>query len=776
MPIPDRQHRVLTRYVAAFLVCVSLPVLSLGFVFYRNASFILLKELEGHIAGEMARLSQVFDNMMSELYQTAFRASYDQGLSWYYVERNDYTRVNVVRKLREYKRDYVDYVLLSRPGDRAILTNVGSMSLPTVRKSVFSAPEPAADESDTQYFDLLAEAQTPEVLSIGVSLSAEDSRDAHLMYAYPLLNRHPAGILSFVMSEDSLKQLVGGILGKLNGAIAVLDRNDRPLFVFQERMAFLGLPPGAASDPGGVARVTSLKLGGQHVSCVDVRSEESGLRYVAILSLEDYMQEVIRTKRYVLASVMGVLLVSALVGIGMALRIYKPIERLTAYAATSYKGTKIRRSADELNYISSVLTETMDANEHLNRRLVTQLTLVQELALLKVVRGQITRRDDVDAMLSANDIRLPGPDVGAVVVSIEGERDGRDMDSLLPLLRGSLDTAPGLCAYYCLGLDRRQAVLVINAARDDGRHLLMEGIARICTSTLTERAGAEADIGVGRFYGDRLLLNKSFLEALAALEYRQLKGHARTVYYADIDFEEGATDWYPVEQQGMLRQCLKQGNLPACIDVVSDMIRLTDQKGLSLDSLRCVCFDIVNSTMKSLKEHGITPDGDCVHDLSRFESLEDLKHKLVRLATRVCDHISESNGSESSRMRFLRAGVMEYLDKNYGDSRLNLDMVADQFGISAKRLSNIFRQLTDSRFVDYLRELRVSRAKSFLASGRTVAEISREVGFANPARLIRSFKAVEGMTPGQFRDRACSRLVVAAHPADGEKSARNGNY
>jgi len=765
MALKDRRHRVLMQYLIAFLVSVSIPVLVLGIVFYDNASSILRKELEGHIEGEMRRLSDVFDGMIGDLYQTGFKASYDPALSWYNVERNDYSRWSIIQRLSSYRREYVDAILLSFFEEDVVFTDAGSMALGKLAKSVFFLQDAEHNAAYQRFIGLLNDADRPQLVPIGESRAGSGNPSSYLTYTYPLRTKEPFGAISFVLSSSTLQRLVTDILGSLNGAILVLDGRGDLLFIDRE---CLSLPDSAVSSllhPNRPSGTSSVQMGGRKLSLVDVTSSRTGLRYVAVLSLAEYAQRVLQVKRYVLLSILFVLLVSSVAGIAMALRIYRPIRNLRDRVRVTCEGTAVDQNNDELTYISSVLSETLDANEHLNERLVRQLTIVQELVLLKILKGQVTRRADAQTMLSTNDIAFRGAFVGVAVMSIDDEGpDGMDVDSLIPVLKGALESVESGRDSYCVGLDRRQAALIVTTSHEDTEHRVMAAIADTCRTSLKRVLPGEVHVGVGRFYRDFMRMNRSLLEALAAHEHRVLKERVNTMFYTDISFDRRAAHWYPSEQQDVLRQCLRQGNISAYRAVMREILSAVKVKMPPVESLRCICFDIINDTVKFLNEYHIVLREDCIRELGRFTSMEDLRRKLDRVAVQICSYVAKADRTESSRISYLRSAVLEYLCAHYGNSQLNLDMVADALGISAKHLSAIFRHLTECNFGDYLRKLRINHAKRLLADGhRTVSQIGRDAGFSNPARFIRSFKAIEGVTPGQFR--AILHLHDAVAPA-----------
>ncbi len=97
--------------------------------------------------------------------------------------------------------------------------------------------------------------------------------------------------------------------------------------------------------------------------------------------------------------------------------------------------------------------------------------------------------------------------------------------------------------------------------------------------------------------------------------------------------------------------------------------------------------------------------------------------------------------------------AMEWMRAHCRDSGLTLQRVADEVHLSAAHLGRLFRAETGSAPMKYLREVRMARARQLLhRTGLGIAEIAREVGYADPAYFSRLFKSENnGLSPRRFR-------------------------
>ncbi|MDD3409901.1 MAG: AraC family transcriptional regulator [Eubacteriales bacterium] len=84
---------------------------------------------------------------------------------------------------------------------------------------------------------------------------------------------------------------------------------------------------------------------------------------------------------------------------------------------------------------------------------------------------------------------------------------------------------------------------------------------------------------------------------------------------------------------------------------------------------------------------------------------------------------------------------------------LTVQSIAAKFGYSADYLSSMFRRHMDVNIVKYIRNMRINRAKELLLNTqKQVQEIACEIGYTDEKYFMRQFKAVENMTPSDFRN------------------------
>lgn len=96
-----------------------------------------------------------------------------------------------------------------------------------------------------------------------------------------------------------------------------------------------------------------------------------------------------------------------------------------------------------------------------------------------------------------------------------------------------------------------------------------------------------------------------------------------------------------------------------------------------------------------------------------------------------------------------RAG--EYMAEYYMND-LTLQKVAEAVGVSANYLSTLFAQEQGEGFVEYLNQIRIEHACTYLKQNYfKIYEIAYKVGFRDEKYFSRVFKKVTGMSPSEYK-------------------------
>lgn len=136
-------------------------------------------------------------------------------------------------------------------------------------------------------------------------------------------------------------------------------------------------------------------------------------------------------------------------------------------------------------------------------------------------------------------------------------------------------------------------------------------------------------------------------------------------------------------------------------------------------------------------------------DHSSLEGEEKVCVALQRLVRRNATPTGPARRITGADARV--ATVRELLDDR-AEENVGLDELAAAAGVSRFHLIRVFQRRYGLTPFAYQRNRRIEKARAVLRSGKSIADAAAAAGFADQSHLGRSFRAVMGSTPGEYRE------------------------
>jgi len=135
------------------------------------------------------------------------------------------------------------------------------------------------------------------------------------------------------------------------------------------------------------------------------------------------------------------------------------------------------------------------------------------------------------------------------------------------------------------------------------------------------------------------------------------------------------------------------------------------------------------------------------------KSLLEQETALTTLLTEFVLRHAEGRFSERSLSVESQAvkQVRDYIEAYY-DQQISIHSLAGLCELSPYYLIRVFTQSVGVPPHVYQKQVRVRRAKDFVAQGHSFALTAQETGFADQSHFSRQFKQITGLTPGQYRN------------------------
>jgi AraC-like DNA-binding protein len=145
---------------------------------------------------------------------------------------------------------------------------------------------------------------------------------------------------------------------------------------------------------------------------------------------------------------------------------------------------------------------------------------------------------------------------------------------------------------------------------------------------------------------------------------------------------------------------------------------------------------------------------------------------VVDLARKLNPTRDSDNGSIKGMGGTIVSTAKEYILKHLHEPITRLD-IARQTGKGEEYLSRIFKQESGQNLFDYVREMRIARAKTYLVDpSLSLAQIAERCGFSSISFFSRTFRDVCGCTPSFYRAQLETIVTNAPPPRQTRQQPR----
>lgn len=182
-----------------------------------------------------------------------------------------------------------------------------------------------------------------------------------------------------------------------------------------------------------------------------------------------------------------------------------------------------------------------------------------------------------------------------------------------------------------------------------------------------------------------------------------------------------------------------------------ELTRLTELFSGISDLNFCRQF-AVSLLLKMMANNLIFPANEFTNwimNLNQENNLEQLKRLISQKLLQIF-----SNHAPVGKVSSVTRQIMQYVEEHLQDPNLTLKSIAEnELYMNVNYISRKFFKDTGIKFSHYLSEIRIMRAKQYLASNETdkIQDIATLVGYGNnPQYFSHLFKKSVGMTPTEF--------------------------
>lgn len=226
------------------------------------------------------------------------------------------------------------------------------------------------------------------------------------------------------------------------------------------------------------------------------------------------------------------------------------------------------------------------------------------------------------------------------------------------------------------------------------------------------------------------------------------------ISYPKISNVQSTLCVYPIEIETQTKTALCTSDTERIKDYIDAFVSFFyDDKMYDPHDIKECYVRYIWSILEIAKELGVSG----VSDIRQQRLLDNIMNAKTRLELNgISDYIkgivagsAKNDGSDTHHLTVKRA---KSLINEFYNTGITLDEIAKRLSITPEYLGTQFRKETGVTFSNYIKNVRITKAKELLVgTSLKLYEISERVGYSDPKYFSKVFKDTVGMLPAEYR-------------------------
>lgn len=480
-----------------------------------------------------------------------------------------------------------------------------------------------------------------------------------------------------------------------------------------------------------------------------VRSDTLGYSYISINSVNT--SSLFRNLLgFIILFTILLLAVYLLCTIAVSLRTYSVFHNLKKNIYNIFnRPEKNERNEDEVENITKLLRE---AKQYYNSMETIQYQYVnqkQSELVRKLLVGTFTYLQD-----DMKETHIEFPYDGYAVLLIRIDNIAKMNTDTIAMIRYAVmnigtELFEGYGRAYAAEINEYDAVLLLNFMSET----FISECAHTLISYIHEFFDASITIAFDSIVANSLDdISTLYHNAKHTISYRLVYGQGSVIHYNDVAALDNTVSNYPDDLEDEIIKNITAQDDDMLIYNIHKFI--TSLCKMSFNGILLYTDRLLLSVDQFAIKSGMADDSDIATNIQEIISdLETLDAIEVYLLQRCRDlMLKVSNTKTDSKKDIMIKNILDYIEENYTDPNLSIDMIAGAINRSANYTRSMFKQSQGISISDYIAKKRFDEVCRLLIETNLAAqEIGKRLGLNAGSYFYTSFKKHTGYTPDQYR-------------------------
>ena len=303
--------------------------------------------------------------------------------------------------------------------------------------------------------------------------------------------------------------------------------------------------------------------------------------------------------------------------------------------------------------------------------------------------------------------------------------------------------------------DKRFAILLsfANARSQAYVDAVVGDLLQAVSASLKKFLEFSVSFSIGNSCASILDVQKSYEDAAEQLNGKFYLGRNAMIKGGDGSFAAVPFAGLDMDTEREIVRLLEARDTEAVLSHLADLFADMKRTAVPVAGAKMVFYDLLTILWKFGKERKIdvsslSPDGQPLHEkIATIDTIDEYRDWMASLIANLIDEcLLEEEAYPSAYVR----EAVQFVKRNYANN-VSLSEAAEHVHIGGAYLSTLFKEEVGVGFSEYLRNLRIAKAKSLLEQGKLdLREIVATCGFNDYDYFLKAFKKTTGMTPKEY--------------------------
>ncbi|OLS35552.1 helix-turn-helix domain-containing protein [Bacillus sp. MRMR6] len=490
------------------------------------------------------------------------------------------------------------------------------------------------------------------------------------------------------------------------------------------------------------------------------KSIYNGWTYLSLIKISDLNKQSISIGWFTLYICTFLLILSLTVSLVGSNRIYRPVRQLQEVIINKFHHKPEIKPKNEFELIEKQIEHMLEQNTQLEEKVQGQVTQLKQFFMVRLLQGKVNL-DELSTRLASFGFNQTWKRLCVFTLQIdtlEGTNyDKKEEDLLLFTINTMIeDIVPNENRFIPIVMNRTQATLLLSTHESEGEYTYyINQLAQTIQTKVKEELYIPVSIGISLPFANLESTVHAFKEGQEALKYTLKFGTESIIFFENLERATSFYTFYPKQIENGLFDAIKVCDKEKVDEILGLFLNSILEKDLNHTQYQISIVRLLNDLIELMQTLGIDiieMDNkkslfDHLYELKTFDEVKhwfksDIIHPLMT-------KIEERTESQYKNL----SDKMIHIIQQEFDQEITLESIATRLHYNPNYLSSIFRKETNISFSEYVALYRLNMAKKWLLeTDLSVKEISEKLKYNNSQNFIRSFRKIEGTTPGKYRE------------------------